>query len=115
VGTNRLKRLDLAQIGSLTFEEPDNERFPGLSLAYEAGRTGGTLPAVFNAANEVAVDLFLNNGIGFSTIVDLIARVMEKHNVAMKPTLETVLEADRWARKMTLTLHGLGAENRKRV
>ncbi len=114
-GTNCLTRLDLAHIGCLTFQEPDLTRFPGLGLAYEAGRIGGTMPAVFNAANEVAVNMFLNEEIGFCTIVDLIARVMEKHEFVVKPALAEVLEADRWARNMAHTLHGHGPSNRKKV
>ena len=114
-GTSSLERLDLARIGALTFEPPDFDRFPGLRLAYAAGNAGGTMPAVFNAANEVAVELFLHNGISFCGIPDLIDRVMEQHSVTMNLSLEAVLEADRWAREKARTLNGPGPEKRKKV
>ena len=88
--------LDLASVGRLEFEEPDVRRFPALGLAYEAGRVGGTLPAVLNAANEVAVQAFLREEIGFLEIIRVVEQTMQKHQV-MDATLEQVLEADRWA------------------
>lgn len=90
--------LDLASVGRLEFEEPDVRRFPALGLAYEAGRVGGTLPAVLNAANEVAVQAFLREEIGFLEIIRVVEQTMQKHQV-MDATLEQVLEADRWARR----------------
>ena len=76
---------------------PDLENFRGLSLAYEAGRRGGSLPTVFNAANELAVSLFLDKKIGYLTITDLIQGAMEAHKVKEDPDVETILEAEREA------------------
>jgi 1-deoxy-D-xylulose-5-phosphate reductoisomerase len=92
-------QTNLARLGQLTFEEPDREKFPALDLARKAGEIGGTLPAVLNAANEVAVNAFINQSINFPQISDLVARVMESHAVAAHPTLEQILEADTWARQ----------------
>ncbi len=90
--------LDLCQVGKLTFSSPDVHRFPCLALAYQALESGGTLPAVMNAANEVAVAAFLNEQISFSGIPALIERVMACHTVEAVTTVERVLQADRWAR-----------------
>jgi len=92
-------QTDFAKLGSLTFEEPDPERFPSLNLARRAGEVGGTLPAVFNAANEVAVEAFCEGKIGFTAISATVARVMEQHAVTAHPTLEQILTADAWARE----------------
>ena len=92
-------QTNLAQIGSLTFEEPDTERFESLKLARQAGEVGGTLPAVFNAANEVAVERFCNRLVSFSGITEIVARVMAAHQVVQRPTLNQILVADRWARQ----------------
>ncbi len=92
-------QTNLAKLGSLTFEEPDAERFPALHLARRAGDTGGTLPAVFNAANEVAVEAFINGRINFPQISETVRRTMDRHEVAEHPKLERILEADAWARK----------------
>ena len=89
---------NLAKIGSLTFEEPDTERFPALNLARRAGEVGGNLPAVLNAANEHAVDAFVNRRISFLQITELVGRVMERHEVVPHATLEQILAADAWAR-----------------
>jgi 1-deoxy-D-xylulose-5-phosphate reductoisomerase len=91
-------RTNLAKLGSLTFEEPDPERFPALELAREAGEIGGTLPAVLNAANEVAVAAFVNRRIGFPDIPVLVRRIMGRHQPVPHPTLQRILEADAWAR-----------------
>ncbi len=93
-----LKPLDLGSLGALHFHEPDPARFPCLGLAREAARTGGTLPAVMNAANEVAVHLFLENRIRFSAIWQMIESVMERHVNCNVPSLGDILEADGWAR-----------------
>lgn len=93
-----LPRLNLAAVGCLTFEEPDEERFPCLGLAVAAGKTGGTMPAVMNAANEVAVEAFLNGRIPFTGIPEVVERVMAAHAVTVKPSLEEVLTADARAR-----------------
>ncbi len=89
---------DFVKLGSLTFEEPDVERFPALKLARRAGEVGGTLPAVLNASNEVAVDAFVKGKINFPQITETVRRVMEAHKVTSHPTLEKILEADAWAR-----------------
>jgi 1-deoxy-D-xylulose-5-phosphate reductoisomerase len=83
---------------ALTFQKPDLEKFPCLSLAFRAGESGGTLPAVMNAANEVAVQAFLNGRVAFTRIPQVIRAVMEMHAVIEKPDLTTLLEADRCAR-----------------
>ncbi len=86
-------------IGTLTFEQPDVDRFPALQLARRAGEVGGTLPAVLNAANEVAVDLFVNRRIGFPDITTTVARVMAAHRTVDHPSLDQILAADAWARQ----------------
>lgn len=91
-------RLALEHMKSLTFEEPRYEDFPCLRLAYAAGCTGGTMPAVLNAANEVAVEHFLHDRIGFLDIPRLISETMEAHEHRSNPHLADLLEADRWAR-----------------
>ncbi|MDG2212944.1 MAG: 1-deoxy-D-xylulose-5-phosphate reductoisomerase, partial [Verrucomicrobiota bacterium] len=89
----------LAEIGRLDFEEPDNERFPSLNLARRAGERGGTLPAVFNAANEVAVEAFCSREIGFTSITKIVGETMDAHRLTSSPALDEILEADSWARK----------------
>jgi 1-deoxy-D-xylulose-5-phosphate reductoisomerase len=96
-GSDRVQ-TNLAKLGSLTFEEPDAERFPALELARRAGEIGGTMPAVLNAANEVAVDAFVNGRIGFPDIPATVRRTMERHRLVEHPSLESILEADGWAR-----------------
>jgi len=91
-------RLDLAAIANLTFEEPDLDRFPCLALAYEALQEGASMPAVLNAANEVAVDAFLKRQIGFMDIARVAEETMDAHEKAGASTIEEVLEADAWAR-----------------
>src|SRR5215469_9175716 len=92
-------QTSLAKLGSLTFEEPDPERFPALDLARRAGEVGGTLPAVLNAANEVAVEAFVNRKTTFPQISQTVRRTMDRHHVTAHPTLDQILEADAWARK----------------
>ncbi len=96
---NHLPALDLVRLGSLTFEKPNRKRFPCLELGYEASRAGGTMPAVLNAANEVAVEAFLKHEIGFTAIPRTIAKTMQRHQTVQNPNLKTILEADRWARE----------------
>lgn len=96
---NMLERLDLVRCRNLTFEAPDLERFPALGLAFQAARVGGSLPGVMSAANEVAVELFLEGKIPFTEIADRVQRVMEEHRVQVDPDLEALLEADAWARE----------------
>jgi 1-deoxy-D-xylulose-5-phosphate reductoisomerase len=95
---NQRVQTNLAKLGTLTFEEPDADRFPALDLARRAGEVGGTLPAVLNAANEVAVDAFVNRRISFLDISALVRRTMERHQTVPHPTLQQILEADTWAR-----------------
>ena len=87
-------RLDFAKLAQITFEAPDFENFHGLSLAYKAGRRGGTLPTVFNAANERAVQKFLDREIGYLTITDMSEAAMEHHTVKENPTVEEILAAE---------------------
>jgi 1-deoxy-D-xylulose-5-phosphate reductoisomerase len=91
--------LDFVSIGKLTFEKPDIKKFPCLALAFAACETGRTLPAVLNAANEVAVAAFLENSLSFIKIPQIIEKTMEHHVVVTNPTLSDILEADQWARK----------------
>jgi 1-deoxy-D-xylulose-5-phosphate reductoisomerase len=92
-------QTSLAKYGSLTFEEPDLERFPAVALARQAGEAGGTMPAVLNAANEVAVEAFVNGRINFPGITQTVRGTMAIHKVVEHPTLEQILEADAWARQ----------------
>lgn len=92
------KHLDFYDLNSLSFAQPDLEKFPSLGLAYAAGKQGGTMPAVLNAANEAAVKGFLEGKIKFKTIPDLVARVMDKHPGVGNPGIEDILAADNWAR-----------------
>lgn len=88
------ERLDFWKIGQITFEEPDFENFRGIALAYEAGRRGGSMPTVFNAANEYAVSLFLDRKIGYLTITDMIEEAMRMHQVIENPSVEQILETE---------------------
>ncbi|MBW7904080.1 MAG: 1-deoxy-D-xylulose-5-phosphate reductoisomerase [Phycisphaerae bacterium] len=90
--------LDWKAVRALEFEPPDPERFPALRLGYEAARLGGSSGAVLNAANERAVDLFRERRIGFLDIARLSERVLSRHRCIAEPTLEQLLESDRWAR-----------------
>ena len=92
-------QTNFPKLGTLTFEEPDIDRFPSILLARRAGEECGTLPAVFNAANEVAVEAFVNRQINFPQITDTVRRTMNVHQVVKQPTLEQILEADHWARR----------------
>ena len=97
---NNLAPLDFAKLAALHFEAPRDEVFPALRLAREAGETGGTLPAVMNAANEVAVEAFLNRRIKFPQIWQTVERVMQSHDVVQHPSLEQLIAADAWAREV---------------
>ena len=92
-------QTNLAKYGSLTFEEPDLERFPSLALARMAGEVGGTMPAVLNAANEVAVEAFVNRKLSFTGITETVRRTMDAHKLVEHPSLEQILAADNWARR----------------
>ena len=99
-----LPSLDLATMGNLTFEPPDFERFPCLRLAIDAMEIGKTMPAVLNAANEIAVQAFLEELISYKDIAELIHMVMQNHNPSPLKELQDVLIADRWAREETTKL-----------
>lgn len=94
--------LDIYKISSLTFEEPDTERFPCLELAFHALREGGTMPAVLNAANEIAVKAFLDNSIKLSEIAVINGSVMNDHQNTSADILDNVLNADAWARERAI-------------
>ncbi|MFW6279194.1 MAG: 1-deoxy-D-xylulose-5-phosphate reductoisomerase [Bacillota bacterium] len=93
------RELDLFAVGTLNFQAPDFEKFPGLKLAYRAGRSGGTMPAVLNAANEIAVQAFLEKKITFYDISDIIEIVLNKHEITSNPGLDDILRSDGWARE----------------
>ena len=96
-GTTR--GFDLARYRQLTFLPPDVEKFPGLTLGFDAARAGGTMGAVLNAANEVAVQQFLMGEIPFHEIPRRVGDTMSRHDLVENPDLEAVLAADRWARE----------------
>ena len=96
---NSLPPIDFARMAQLQFESPRTDVFPSLNLARQAGDIGGTLPAVLNAANEVAVAAFLEERIPFPRIWESVEAVMQAHDVLQHPTLEALIEADRWARE----------------
>lgn len=104
--SNALEVLDIMKIGSLTFEEPDMETFKGLPLAYRAGKTGGTMPVVFNASNEVAVELFMKEKIKFLEIYDIIEKAMDRHTPKEIENLETILEVDKKTREWVYENYG---------
>jgi 1-deoxy-D-xylulose-5-phosphate reductoisomerase len=95
-------QLDLVKSGDLTFREPDHEKYPCMGLAYAAGRAGGSMPAVLNAANEQVVALFLDEKIRFNDIPVLVEQVCDRHRADnnLTPSLEDIIAADEWARQM---------------
>ncbi|MBE9009518.1 1-deoxy-D-xylulose-5-phosphate reductoisomerase, partial [Pseudanabaenaceae cyanobacterium LEGE 13415] len=99
------ERLDLVKLGTLTFREPDHEKYPCMELAYAAGRAGGCMPAVLNAANEQAVALFLEEKIRFLDIPRLIEETCDRYTNQNRsnPTLEEILAADEWARQTVVS------------
>jgi 1-deoxy-D-xylulose-5-phosphate reductoisomerase len=107
-----LQPLDLPAAGTLTFLQPDRRRFPCLDLAYRALAAGGTMPAVLNAANEVAVERFLAEDIAYRDIPAVIAAVMDAHEAAAATDLATLLAADRWARAAASADSGRGGKRR---
>ncbi|MEX2104663.1 MAG: 1-deoxy-D-xylulose-5-phosphate reductoisomerase, partial [Bacilli bacterium] len=92
------ERLSLTELQSLHFYEPDLDRFPSLRFAFESGRMGGTMPTVLNAANEVAVERFLQRDITFLEIEECVERALETHIFVANPDIDGIDEADRWAR-----------------
>ncbi len=101
---NGFGRVDFTKVGSLTFEKPDLEVFRCLKLAFRAAEIGGSMPVVMNAANEVAVSLFLQEKIPFVGIMELIENVMGNHSVHTNPSIDDIIETDKWARQETMTL-----------
>ena len=99
-----LPSLDLTEIGRLSFCKPDHDRFPCLNLGYESLRVGGSMPAVMNAANEIAVDAFLHHGLRFIEIASVIRSTMDAHTRQAIRSLDDALEADRWAREKAESL-----------
>jgi len=97
-------KLKLTEVGNLTFKEPDSKKYPCMELAYSAGRIGGTMPAVLNAANEKAVELFLEERFKFIDIPKVIEAICERHkcDINLNPSLSEILEIDSWARKEVL-------------
>jgi 1-deoxy-D-xylulose-5-phosphate reductoisomerase len=102
--------LDLATVGTLTFEEPDLDRFPCLAYAYDALKSGGSMPAVLSAANEVAVRYFLEEKIGYADIARVIRTTMDSHTPSNIKTVEDALKADLWARQEAEKVIGAGVK-----
>jgi 1-deoxy-D-xylulose-5-phosphate reductoisomerase len=102
-------QLDLARVGTLTFEDPDLDRFPCLAYAFDALKAGGSMPAVLSAANEVAVMYFLEEKIGYTDIARVIRTTMNAHTPSYIKTVEDALKADLWARQEAETIIGAGA------
>ncbi len=100
----RVPPLELEKIGTLSFEKPDMKRFRCLDLALKAAKIGGSMPAVLNGANEIAVESFLKGDIGFLDIPDLIEKTMASHKNHPIDSIETVMEVDRWARDMARSI-----------
>lgn len=96
---NSFPKIDFTKIKELNFMKPDYDRFPGLNLAYAAGKTGGTMPTVYNAANEQAVEMFLHGKIGFAKIPIIIEKAMDKHKSMKVYNIDDILYYDRWARQ----------------
>ena len=92
------RKLNLHELGSLTFEEPDPQRFPAIRLGFQVASQGGTAGAVFNAANEASVNLFREEKISFTAISELTEKALDSHSFIQNPTLDQLLEADNWAR-----------------
>lgn len=102
--SNTFPKINFFELEHLTFLQPDMQKFHGLTLAYEAGKIGGTMPIVYNAANEVAVELFLNNHLKFTNIPVLIEKVMSMHASVENFCLEEIIEIDQWVRVMVKKL-----------
>ena len=90
------KRLDFYELSGITFEKPDTDTFRGLLLGYRAGEMGGSMPTVYNAANEMAVSLFLDGKIGYLKITELIEECMEAHKLIVNPSVEEILQTEQW-------------------
>jgi 1-deoxy-D-xylulose-5-phosphate reductoisomerase len=101
-----LRRLDLAELGSLNFQKPDLKKFPSLELAFEAARVGGSMPTVLNAADEEAVGAFLKGKIDFLSIYKVVEKVVLRHTIVKNPLLQAILQADEWAREEARNILG---------
>ena len=101
------KRLDFYELSQITFEKPDTDTFRGLPLGYRAGETGGSMPTVYNAANEMAVSLFLNGKIGYLDITELIEECMNAHTLIEDPSVEQILETEQWTYEFIRTKHNI--------
>ncbi len=110
--SGHVTRLNWREIKGLTFEEPDGNRFPCLLLAQQAGRHGATYPAVLSAADEVAVDAFLDGKMTFLNIAEVVDEVLTTHNPISRPTLHDVVEADEWARRSARAIIARHSERR---
>ena len=107
-----LSRIDWTKINSLTFEPVDYDRFPCLRLAIDAGKSGGTYPAVLCAADEVAVELFLSRRIRFTGIAEIVQETLEQHRNISTPSLEDILAADNWARECAVRISSVESTKR---
>ena len=94
-------------MGNMTFEKPDMETFDGLKLAFQAAKAGGSMPTVYNAANEMAVSLFLDKKIRFLQITEMIGEAMAHHKVIESPTVEQILETEAFAREHVMASQGI--------
>ena len=99
------KKLDLFEVGTMTFEKPDMETFEGLQLAFQAAKAGGSMPTVYNAANEMAVSLFLDKKIRFLQITEMIREAMQHHKVIDQPSVEQILETEAYAREQVMSVY----------
>lgn len=99
------KKLDLFEVGNMTFEKPDMESFEGLQLAFQAAKAGGSMPTVYNAANEMAVSLFLDKKIRFLQITEMIREAMQHHNVIDQPSVDQILETEAYAREQVMSVY----------
>ena len=104
VANQELPKLDWNKIKELTFEPLDFQRFPCLELAIKAARTGGTNPTALCAADEVAVELFLKQAIKFTDIARLVEQVLQEHQTISNPTLDDIINTDKWARERAIKL-----------
>lgn len=101
---NNFSRLELTKVGQLTFKKPNFNKFPCIKLAYQALELGGTMPAVLNGANEIAVNAFLNSQIKFTAIPQIIQDTMKEHKINHSPDINDILDADYWAREKAVSL-----------
>jgi 1-deoxy-D-xylulose-5-phosphate reductoisomerase len=103
-----LPKLDWTKIKELTFDQPDYQKFPCLALAIKAAKAGGTMPTALCAADEVAVELFMQGKIKFTEIPWLVERVLQEHQRSKETTLDGIIKTDTWARAEAVNLAGYG-------